>query len=1168
MKEDDRIPNKNVLDDIIYTNDKCIGCNKCISVCPVPFANVVVQNQKTGARMVKVNTDKCIVCGKCIEVCNHGARTYKDDSKKFFIDLVAGEKITVLIDPAFKFKYEDIYYNVIGYLKYLGVSHVYNTAYGSDILTWLYADFLKDNNYNGYISSTCPIVINYIERYKPELINKLMPFHSPSICTAIYAKKYLGVSDKLALITPCIQKQEDVNGNDVISYHITFNGLCNMINGINIEKYEGKEENTFGNGAVFCLPGGIKDNIESVLDFNYGVLSIHGCNDVKSYLDTYKKYVNNQIMLPTLIEASYCAKGCVGAITTGRLEKENTTWISANKFKRQFAQKNKYYIQYVKFEERINRMNKIFEKLNKEDFKRNFSCDSSKKIVKENKLSQEEINNVYNSMYKYTAEDRRRNCSACGYRSCKDMAEAIAHGYNSKENCVFYIQKKVIREKKRLEELYKKTSSINEELIKEAKLKTNFVANMSHEIRTPMNAVIGMAEMALRGNLDNDQRKYINEIKTSGKNFLTIINDILDYSKIASGKMDLSVNSYEILSLLNDVISVINVRIQDKDLDLLVDIDPTIPRRLLGDDVRIRQMMINILNNAVKFTPSGTVTIRVSYERQEKSIINLIVEVEDTGIGIKEEDLDKLFVSFQQLDSKKNRNVEGTGLGLAITQMIVQQMGGEITVNSTYGKGSNFSFCIPQMIDVDESSILVGDKDTKVAFMLSKDAEIDSLSSILTKLNIEYFVCNSIQDIKYAYLNGVKFIFIGYYKYNNDVKDYIKSLKDVKVRVIVDKRYDDVDETIDNLNLPITCMSIASVLNNKEIYEYEQNKENDYLLFEAPEANILIVDDNVTNLTVAEGLLEPINMKIKTATSGEEAIMLVKKKDYDIIFMDHMMPIMDGVEAAKIIRSLDGDKYKKVPIIALTANAMKDAQEMFIREGMNDFVAKPIEMRSIVSKIRKWLPDYKIKKCTNSNLDNKVDEIIKIDGLDVSVGLSYTQTEKIYKKALRDYYRDIDKKSDLIEKYAKNNLIHEYTIEVHALKSSSKIIGAVELSNMARDLEEAGNNNDIDKIKNETPKLIKLYRSYLSVLEPYGQYEKTQEPTEKVTDEQLKQEVEKLLTAIKNFDIGEAEEIANRISSFEINEENQKHFNEINSLIEELEYEDCENKLIDWLSSI
>ena len=247
---------------------------------------------------------------------------------------------------------------------------------------------------------------------------------------------------------------------------------------------------------------------------------------------------------------------------------------------------------------------------------------------------------------------------------------------------------------------------------------------------------------------------------------------------------------------------------------------------------------------------------------------------------------------------------------------------------------------------------------------------------------------------------------------------------------------------------------------------------------------------------------------------------------------------------------------------------MKDAQEMFIREGMNDFVAKPIEMRSIVSKIRKWLPDYKIKKCTNSNLDNKVDEIIKIDGLDVSVGLSYTQTEKIYKKALRDYYRDIEKKSDLIEKYAKDNLIHEYTIEVHALKSSSKIIGAVELSNMARDLEEAGNNNDIDKIKNETPKLIKLYRSYLSVLEPYGQDEKTQEPTEKVTDEQLKQEVEKLLTAIKNFDIGEAEEIANRISSFEINEENQKHFNEINSLIEELEYEDCENKLIDWLSSI
>ena len=725
MKADDKFENNKkayaYLDNMIYTNDKCIGCNKCISVCPVPFANIVVQNQKTGARMVKIDSDKCIVCGNCIQACNHGARTYKDDSKKFFMDLVAGEKVTVLIDPAFKFKYEDIYKNVIGYLKYLGASHIYNTAFGSDILIWLYADFLKDKNSDGYISSICPVVINYIQRYKPELAKKLMPFHSPSICTAIYVKKYLGVSDKIALITPCIQKQEDINGDEVISYHITFSGLCSMINGINIDKYEGREENNFGNGAMFCFAEGIKYNIESILDFNYGVLSIHGCNDTKSYLNTYSKYVNDQIILPTLIEASSCAKGCVGAIATGRLEKENTTWVSANKFKRNFAEKNKYYLQYIKFNERINKVNEYYKKLNlnKEDFKRNFTDVNSEKIIKERELSQEEINNVYNSMYKYTAEDRKRNCSACGYSSCQDMVQAIAHGYNSKENCVFYIQKKVIREKKRLEELYKKTSSINEDLVKEAKLKTNFVANMSHEIRTPMNAVIGMAEMALRGNLGDNERKYINQIKTSGKNLLTIINDVLDYSKIASGKMDINVSSYEILSLINDVISVIYVRIQDKELDLIVDIDPTIPQRLLGDDVRIRQMMINILNNAVKFTPSGTVTLRVNYEKQEKSIINLKVEVEDTGIGIKEEDLDKLFVSFQQLDSKKNRNVEGTGLGLAITQMIVQQMGGEITVKSTYGKGSTFSFCIPQMIDKDEDSILVDNKNIKVAFMLS-----------------------------------------------------------------------------------------------------------------------------------------------------------------------------------------------------------------------------------------------------------------------------------------------------------------------------------------------------------------------------------------------------------------------------------------------------------------
>ena len=382
-----------------------------------------------------------------------------------------------------------------------------------------------------------------------------------------------------------------------------------------------------------------------------------------------------------------------------------------------------------------------------------------------------------------------------------------------------------------------------------SRYKSEFLARMSHEIRTPMNAILGMAELALREKNFERTQEHLYTIKKSGTNLLSIINDILDFSKIESGKLEIVPVDYLFSSLIDDVTNIINIKVQESQLEFRVDIDDTIPKALFGDEARVRQVVLNIINNAVKYTSEGFVALSAKCREVDADNMILIIEVADSGRGIKAEDLDGLFKDFVQLDRGANKGIEGTGLGLAITQNLIAAMSGDISVRSEYGKGSTFTVTLPQGISHKEP----------LAF----------------------------------------------------------------------------DSTI--------------------------------LLFNAPSARVLVVDDVVINRTVAKGLLTMYAMQVHTCESGEEAVKAVQAEEYDIVFMDHMMPGMDGVEATAAIRSLEGERFQTLPIVALTANAIAGVEEMFLTSGFSDYLSKPINSRKLNEMLRKWIPE---KKQSVSNINS------------------------------------------------------------------------------------------------------------------------------------------------------------------------------------------------------
>lgn len=489
-----------------------------------------------------------------------------------------------------------------------------------------------------------------------------------------------------------------------------------------------------------------------------------------------------------------------------------------------------------------------------------------------------------------------------------------------------------------------------------AETKSRFLANVSHEIRTPMNAIVGMSEILLREHLDHRQQECVRCIQDSGKDLISIINDILDISKIESGKFIIREEEYELRELLGNITAIAVIRIGEEPIRFLTEIDQSVPERMLGDKTRIQQIITNLIGNAVKFTDQGQIIMSVKI-REENNFTYLQVQISDTGIGIKKQDISKLFISFNQVDSNKNRKKEGTGLGLAISRSLSRMMGGDIEVESEYGRGSVFTMTVRQQA-VGACPVLKIKRPikSKILILESDNYFFAYFDTCLQKMNLPYKICKIKQDFQTE-------LYSGSYQYALADKETIEGIiedtpgTDVWMGVLV-KQGDYLLMTDNSQYLtvfvPLFSVQILKFLDTCE--NKEQNGAKDRQEFRPiPEAKILVVDDNKINLEVAQGLLEPYQMEVDGVTSGKEAIQAVLSKDYDLILMDHMMPEMDGVEALKRIRSLPEEKYKNLPVVVLTANATEGVREMFLEKGFTDYLAKPVDMKLLDEILEQWV---------------------------------------------------------------------------------------------------------------------------------------------------------------------------------------------------------------------
>lgn len=586
-----------------------------------------------------------------------------------------------------------------------------------------------------------------------------------------------------------------------------------------------------------------------------------------------------------------------------------------------------------------------------------------------------------------------------------------------------YQMRRILRQKSLIEKMQKQAEMENE-------MKSVFLANMSHEIRTPMHSIIGMSELAMDFNLPDAQKNTIRQIHSSGVSLLGIINDILDLSKIRSGKMEITCADYDLLKLFYDISNVVLVRLKDKDVELRLEIDPELSAKFHGDDQHIRQIILNLAGNAAKFTEKGHISLRLEKLEKYENRSGYRVSVIDTGVGIRQEDMGKLFDAFKQLNMSMNRTKGGTGLGLNISKNLVQLMDGSIGLESEYGKGSCFYVNLPQ------------------------------------------------ERVGQAYCEQA-------YKTIFDAAPVLSEQPELKL------------------------LLVEGLLNKAE-YSALFAEEAERVKFLASKANILVVDDNEVNLQIAQGLLKKLGVNAVLAESGFKALELISKKDYDIIFMDHQMPVMDGIETLKRIREMenkdDGGQTPKTSrvVIALSANVSYGSRENFLAAGFNDFLGKPVQGRDFQKMLQKWLPENLIEEVEKNDEGSVPLDTVLIPkdfseqaqklhsyNIDVEQAVENAGDFENWFNVTKTFTRLISKNASDIEKDLINGDYKNFTILVHALKSSARIIGAVRLSKSAEELEmlgkdiqaQNGNFEEIlGQIQVKTGKMLSEYREFEGIL--------------------------------------------------------------------------------------
>ena len=1101
---------------LIYTEiEGCIDCNKCIHECPILKSNVSVMSSD-GSYKVCVDEKECILCGTCIDTCVHNVRYFKDDCETFILDLKKGKNISVLVAPSFSINYPDEYKNIMGYLKSLGVRNFYSVSFGADITTWGYLNYITKNNTVGNVAQPCPSIVHYIERHKPELLSNLIPIQSPMMCTAIYLKRYKDVQEDFVFLGPCIAKKTEIEskrGLGLIRHNVTYKALLDHIRheGVNLEDYPGIEiEGSYGLGSLFPMPGGLSENIEHYLGTEIPIVKVEGERRAYNYLqalaarsDSSKK---DKDFMPIIVDVMNCRTGCCyGTGTEFRLahdENDKACQAIVMRKKTHSALKGQYLNTLRDPAERFAHLNETFRELKLEDFMCEYVDNS---LTDSRVVSDAEVEAVFvEKLKKLTDNDQNVNCSACGYKTCRQMAEAIAYGINHNENCVYYVrnsltrsmeeirlaeermrlvidnmplvsnfrdrdcnilecneeavkmfelkdkneylerffelspsfqpdgscsrekikiltsqafetgqlhfkwtyqkldgepmpcdvtmlrvkwhgQEQVLTFARDLREYYREqenarimeqrlkamldaspllcaifdenfiitevnqeaanllglnhkdeyvdrffelsplnqpdgSSSLEKSLAavhsalktgkehveewihktydgeiipvevflrrikydkkavvivyardlrpqKEmlAKLeaaiekeqatsnaKSRFLSHMSHEIRTPMNAIIGMTSIAKSTDDPKKRGDCLGKIEKASNHLLGIINQILDMSKIEADKFELYSHPFEFETMVNGVTSVLGVHIEEKQLNFVVELDKDIPQYIIADELRLAQVLTNLLTNAIKFTPNnGNIKLSInwlasnSHDHYANDYYTLLFEIADSGIGISQEQQARLFSAFEQAEAGTTRKFGGTGLGLVISRRIIEMMGGKIWVKSELGGGSKFIF-----------AIRFGKDD-----IIGSDPQTDA----------------------------------------------------------------------------------------------EQPQEEENLSYR--DCTILIVEDMEINREIIIALLESTEAKIECAENGAQAVEMftAAPERYDLIFMDLQMPEMDGLTATRKIRGLEMEKAKLIPIVAMTANVFKEDIDECLAAGMNDHLGKPLDPDKVMKRLKKYL---------------------------------------------------------------------------------------------------------------------------------------------------------------------------------------------------------------------
>ena len=698
-------------------------------------------------------------------------------------------------------------------------------------------------------------------------------------------------------------------------------------------------------------------------------------------------------------------------------------------------------------------------------------------------------------------------------------------------------------------------------LRKSEREKDDFLANVSHEIRTPINTICGISEVMLKNNVPEELKEDMLNIQSAGRNLMSVVGDILDYSELQEGEFEILQENYYISSTINDVINMSVAKKSEKNLELIVDCETDMPSVLIGDEQKIRRAIMNLVNNAIEFTSEGCVCIRFSYRKEDYGI-NLIVTVKDTGIGMTKESVENLFQKFSQADMGRTRKKGGIGLGLAIAQTVVNRMGGFITVKSELGKGSEFKIVVPQKV-YDSTPVveLSNKKGINAAVYINmeqfryneiRDEYGENIQNLVHQMKVKCHICRNLQELKrWDKREEFNHIFISLLEYQEDPLYFDRLAKNKNVHIIID-HYDDAkvqNKKINKIYKPFSALSLSAALKNEKVLDEEkENVIEDHQLY-APEAHILVIDDNRMNIRVIEGLLKAYGVKVSYALSGQEGIEMLASKAYDLVLLDHMMPGMDGVETFHRIRKKTDVYYKEVPIIALTANAIAGAREMFMKEGFDDFIAKPVESSVLQRTLKRHLPVEKLvtaedakRFATEAYEEVKAHNLVSsealiIGDLDISKGIMYCGNQENYLEILTNQ-RDSGKET---MKQAQNLYEEEdwknYIIVVHGIKSAMMSIGAVNLSEKAKALEFAGKGEDFAFIHREHGAMMKEFERVMQILFECEYLEKSEQDNTVVNKPVLSEdEFAKKLIILENvtyeFDANKVFPILDELSKY------------------------------------